>query len=188
MGGFGSGRQYGRPIADDAKKLDFFWMQRKGYARPGAFTSGTLRWTCGGRPAGSISYKCDMVDQDAATLELNYTRTPYGEETESVRQVIRLEYTEPNFGGRRWWMICPYKHVRVGKLYLPPNGDRFASRHAWRLGYKSQRIRVSFTASVTASSEASGSAIRFVKRARDLPSASRVARPMICTISVKLAR
>ena len=47
---------------------------------------------------------------------------------------------------------------------------------------------VSFTASVTASSEASGSAIRFVNRARVLPGASRVARPIICTISVKLDR
>ena len=47
---------------------------------------------------------------------------------------------------------------------------------------------VSLTASVTASSEASGSAIRLVKRARVLPGASRVARPMICTISVRLER
>ena len=47
---------------------------------------------------------------------------------------------------------------------------------------------VSFTASVTASSEASGSAIRLVKRARVFPGASRVARPMICTISVRLDR
>ena len=49
-------------------------------------------------------------------------------------------------------------------------------------------LSVSFTASVTASSEASGSAIRLVKRARALPGASRVARPMICTISVRLER
>ena len=47
---------------------------------------------------------------------------------------------------------------------------------------------VSFTASVTADSEASGSAIKLVKRARVLPGASRVARPIICTISVRLDR
>ncbi len=49
-------------------------------------------------------------------------------------------------------------------------------------------FRVSFTASVTASEEASGSAMRLVKRARALPGASRVARPMIWTISVRLDR
>lgn len=37
-------------------------------------------------------------------------------------------------------MVCPYHNIRVGKLYLPPGGDRFASRQAWRLGYRSQRI------------------------------------------------
>ncbi len=47
---------------------------------------------------------------------------------------------------------------------------------------------VSFMASTTAASAASGSAIRLVKRARSLPGASRVARPMICTISVRLLR
>lgn len=36
-------------------------------------------------------------------------------------------------------MICPYHNTRVGKLYLPPGGDRFASRQAWRLGYQCQR-------------------------------------------------
>ena len=49
-------------------------------------------------------------------------------------------------------------------------------------------FKVSLTASVTASSEASGSAIRLVNLARALQGASRVARPMICTISVRLAR
>ena len=41
---------------------------------------------------------------------------------------------------------------------------------------------------VTAASAAAGSAIRLVKRARVLPGASRVARPMIWTTSVRLAR
>src|SRR3546814_1999663 len=39
-------------------------------------------------------------------------------------------------------------------------------------------FKVSLTASVTAASAASGSAIRLVKRARALPGASRVARPL----------
>jgi len=37
-------------------------------------------------------------------------------------------------------MICPFKGIRVGKLYLPSGGDCFASRKAWRLGYQSQRV------------------------------------------------
>ena len=37
-------------------------------------------------------------------------------------------------------MICPYRNIRVGTLYLPAGGDRFASRKAWRLGYRCQRL------------------------------------------------
>ena len=56
-----------------------------------------------------------------------------------MRQTVSLCHTQPNYGGKRWWMICPYRGNRVGKLYLPPGGDRFASRKAWRLAYQSQR-------------------------------------------------
>lgn len=37
-------------------------------------------------------------------------------------------------------MISPDDKVRVGKLYLPTGADRFVSRQAWRLGYRSQRV------------------------------------------------
>lgn len=36
-------------------------------------------------------------------------------------------------------MQCPYGGGRCAKLFLPCNGDRFASRKAWRVGYQSQR-------------------------------------------------
>lgn len=110
-----------------------------GRAAPGYETTGSIHYTCGGQPSGSIGYRCDMRDLENAKLTLNYIRTPYGGEPEKVEQHIWLTYTRPNYGGRRWWMICPYGGGRVGKLYLPPNGDRFASRKAWRVGYLSQR-------------------------------------------------
>lgn len=139
MGGWGSGRSGGRPTADMSKRIDIAWMVRKRLAVPGCTTAGTLRWNIGGDPAGSISYTADMRDLDAAELRLSYTRGE-GNEREHVNQTVRLVYTEPNYGGRRWWIICPYRHNRCGKLYLPNWGDRFAGRRAWRLGYHSQRV------------------------------------------------
>lgn len=114
-------------------------MIRTGKAVPGQWLSGTLSWSRGDHPAGSISYQADMRDLEAAELRLEYWR---GEapDREHVKQTVRLIYTQPNYGGRRWWMICPYRHNRVGKLYLPNGGDRFAGRQAWRLGYHSQRV------------------------------------------------
>ncbi|QIK79418.1 hypothetical protein G7077_11405 [Sphingomonas piscis] len=122
-----------------SKKIDLAWMIRTGRAKPGQWISGSLSWNCGGEPAGSISYSANMEDPSNSILRLSYSRA-YGDGREHVEQTVRLVFTEPNFGGRRWWMVCPYKHVRVAKLYLPNGGDRFASRKAWRLAYNSQRV------------------------------------------------
>lgn len=138
MGGYGSGRFGGRPTADMSKRIDIAWMIRTGRASPGFYQSGILSWTCGEHPAGSISYVADIRDSENAILRLSFTRGPEGDR-ESVEQVVRLVYSQPNFGGRRWWMICPYRHERVAKLYLPNGGDRFAGRKAWRLAYQCQR-------------------------------------------------
>jgi hypothetical protein len=72
-------------------------------------------------------------------LILTYTRGS-GAEKEGVRQEVRLVSTPMHYGGKRWWMVCPYRGGRCTKLFLPGNGDRFASRKAWRIAYKSQRV------------------------------------------------
>jgi hypothetical protein len=80
-----------------------------------------------------------MDEPGMERLELSYTRGE-GDNRESVKQTIRLCHTLPHYGGKRWWMICPYQGIRVGKLYKPGNGDRFASRKAWRLAYHIQHV------------------------------------------------
>lgn len=138
MGGWGSGRSGGRPIAEHCLRVDLPWMLRHGRAKLGQRIGGTLSWNCGGQPSGSISYDADMTDPDDARLVLTYRRGE-GPDAESVRQDIRLVTTRPNYGGRRWWMICPYRGVRCTKLFMPGGGDRFASRKAWGVAYQSQR-------------------------------------------------
>jgi hypothetical protein len=138
MGGWGSGRTGGRPTADASLRIDLAWMMRNGRAKEGEHIHGTLSWSCGGEPSGRIGYAAIMDEPGEEQLKLTFTRGS-GAEREDVQQTIRLCYTMPHYGGKRWWMLCPYRHIRVGKLYLPPGGDRFASREAWRLGYQCQR-------------------------------------------------
>jgi hypothetical protein len=140
MGGYNSGRSGGRPTVESGLTIDIARMLRKGWIQEGCWSAGSLTWSRHGERFAAVGYSYDMADPDAAWLKLNYTRTPYGREPERVEQRIALTSTRPNFGGRRWWMICPYSGRRVGKLHLPPGGDRFASRVAWRLGYHSQRV------------------------------------------------
>jgi hypothetical protein len=138
MGGWGSGRYGGRLTTQASLRIDLAWMLREGLAREGSDLSGSINWTCRGQPSGSISYAANMASPGAERLELSYSNTRSGER-EDIRQTVHLCHTVPNYGGKRWWMICPFRSIRVGKLYLPPGGDRFASRQAWRLGYQSQR-------------------------------------------------
>ena len=139
MGGYGSGRSGGRPTADASKRIDLAWMIRTGRAKPGQWVSDGLSWNWGGSPAGSIAYVANMEDVSDSYLRLMYWNGE-GANRRHVEQVVRLVFTEPNFGGRRWWMVCPYSGRRVAKLYMPAGGDRFASRHSWKLGYQSQRV------------------------------------------------
>lgn len=119
-------------------RIDLAWMLRTGRARAGSVSWGSLSWSCGEEPAGSISYEADMATPGEERLVLTYTRGS-GDDREHVRQEVRLCHTVPHYGGKRWWMICPYRGIRVGKLYKPAGGDRFASRKAWGLAYNSQR-------------------------------------------------
>lgn len=139
MGGWNSGRSGGGPIAEHALRIDLAWMIRTGRAVPGSHISSSLHWTCGGEPSGNIGYEAIMTDPDNSRLILTYTKGRDGAR-ENVRQEIRLVHTQPHYGGKRWWMICPYGGGRCAKLFLPGNGDRFASRKAWRIGYRSQRV------------------------------------------------
>ncbi len=139
MGGFGSGRNTGTLTADASLRIDIAWMLRTGRAQEGRHLRGSLHWTCGGQPSGSIGYAAIMDEPGRERLELSYARGS-GSRKEDVQQTIRLCHTVPNFGGKRWWMICPYRAIRIGKLYMPGGGDRFASRQAWRLAYHIQHV------------------------------------------------
>lgn len=140
MGGYGSGQRYGRPTADESRRIDLGWMIRKRLAVPGEYRSGTLSWTRGDNPAGTIGFTCDLRDPDSAALVLHYTITDNASgEARDFKHRIALSTTQPHYGGKRWWMHCPVNGRRVGKLYMPPGAETFASRTAWRLGYQSQR-------------------------------------------------
>lgn len=139
MGGYGSGRPEGRPTVDESRKVDLAWLLKQGKALESGYQTGTINWSRGGRATGCIGYKLCFCEAGRERLELSYTLGE-GVHAENVEQTIDLTFTEPNFGGKRWWMICPYTNQRVAMLFLPPNGDRFASRKAWDLGYRSQRV------------------------------------------------
>lgn len=139
MGGWGSGRQGGTPTVEAGLTIDLALLLRRGWIKDRHASAGQLTWKSDGEQIATISHNYCLLYPDDAWLKLQYRNKRSGEWV-SREQRIRLSFTEPNFGGRRWWMHCPVSGKRVGKLHLPPGGDIFASREAWRLGYRIQRV------------------------------------------------
>jgi len=141
MGGSNSGRYGGRPTVGSGLTLDLYRLIRQKLFRRGQSLSGSIVWTRvgSGERVGSIGYEAHM-EGDHGHVRLHYTTTSaYSGEKRDSDYTIALETTPQPFGGRRWWFVCPRSGDLVAKLHLPNGAYTFASRQAYRLGYRSQR-------------------------------------------------
>jgi hypothetical protein len=57
-----------------------------------------------------------------------------------VEQEISLLHTTPNYGGVRWWFLCPKCSRRVSNLYRPSGAYCFLCRHCYDLTYESAQM------------------------------------------------
>ena len=55
-------------------------------------------------------------------------------------QEMQLVRTKPNFGGTRWWFLCPQCGRRVLLLHQPSNAKDFFCRHCHELTYESAQL------------------------------------------------
>lgn len=62
-----------------------------------------------------------------------------------VEQSIKLDSTTLNFGGVRWWFICPQCSRRVAHLHLPSRAFYFRCRHCYGLTYESAQASRSWS-------------------------------------------
>ncbi len=143
MGGIGSGRSGGRPTVEGAVNLDLGRLRRSGAVQPGNVVRFSLDWTWGSvaRPFARVTLEIEATDEAGELRVVSLIRyDPIGHPYEAkTDQVIRLVTTPAPFGGRRWWMLCPFSGRRVLKVHCPTGRDHFASRAYYRLGYACQR-------------------------------------------------
>ena len=133
VGGYGSGwRGPKRATVEASLVLGVSALMRAGALVPGERMGGTWGWTYEGedRPHAIVRYEADLTEPDDPWLRLRYDVNG-----EPVGCMVRLVTTRPNYGGRRWWFLCPLVERRAAKLYLPPGGKVFGSREAYGLTY-----------------------------------------------------
>jgi len=127
MGGIGSGRYYHWSKAtalESTLRIDIRYMRRNGMLKPG--WTGTLRWSRGGEPSGSIGYVCW---QDRVIFNYRHNDEP-------VEQVVYFDRTPCRFGGERLWFRCPHCSRRCEVLSIV--GKYPGCRKCYRLPYQSQ--------------------------------------------------
>ena len=71
------------------------------------------------------------------SLAYNFTRELNRAWLTLPAQVIKLESTSPNYGGVRWWWLCPKCDRRAARLYLPNHERLFLCRLCHDLSYES---------------------------------------------------
>ncbi len=131
MGGYGSGRPETvfNYTVEDSHTLSISSILRY---RIGDV--GSISWSRAGRPSGSIGY---FVDLNKSFVRLIYT----WDKTEKMDYRVSLIKTYPNFGGVRWWFVCPASGCgkMVRKLYGAPGSRYFFCRTCQNLTYTSCR-------------------------------------------------
>lgn len=138
MGGPGSGswcRWGTRPLVEQGLTLDLGRMMRLGMVVPGCCSSNVLHWTreADGRRVASLGYEANLIDPDGSWMRLKYNHNDVPKD-----YTLPLTTTVPNYGGLRWWFMCPLTGDRVAKLHLPSGASVFGSRRAYGLAYRSQ--------------------------------------------------
>jgi hypothetical protein len=114
-----------RPHIESALYLDLRMMLRRSYVWPGCDRSGGLHWTnADGEQVSSIGYHARLSDDEG---ELTLT---YAEGDKPIECHIWLVTVPCHYGGRRWYMRCPYTGRRALKLYKWPGIDWFCHREA----------------------------------------------------------
>jgi hypothetical protein len=119
LGGLGSGWQGSKKATvEGSLVLSASTLIRKKALIPGARTRGSWGWTYEGedRPHATIGYEANLTDVEDGWLRLHYRRNE-----QAVDYKVRLETTRPNFGGLRWWFICPLVRRDGGRRAVWPS-------------------------------------------------------------------
>ena len=136
MGGFGSGRSSGGATAEaTASYILSISSLRPLIGKKPHFTCTTAF----DQARFPIAIRLDTLNPSNAFVELVHLTRDERQGDRVVHDRIRLVWTVPTYGGRRWWFLCPRTGRRTTKLFLPNGGWHFWSRRAYGLGYACQR-------------------------------------------------
>lgn len=129
--------------AEWSNSLSIFWLKKHGYL-DGGWRYGGIKWTYGlSGNESSIGFNVNIGGDEGNYIKLQYTHTDkWSGKKENLDYKIRLTTTPCNYGGVRYWFVCPlskngqYCGRRVGVIYSI--GKWFGCRHCGDICYANQ--------------------------------------------------
>lgn len=137
------GRYSFRDTVEDCLSIGIPWLSKHGYLC--GFMSGGIEWKRQGEVTATIDIQVSVV----GGWEGKHVRFQYIQTDSQTREKTEFDYkadlttTPCNYGGVRYWFVCPLIvngrpcGRRVANLYLPPGGKYFGCRHCYDLTYRS---------------------------------------------------
>jgi hypothetical protein len=133
MGGWGSGRyRHSATTTGESKRVDIRFIRKEGWLYDGRI--GVLSWTCWGEPSGTVHY---YIRGDTFTLD--YKAREPGGEWESIKLPVPLTTTPCQYGGNRYYFLCPGRGCGRRCEVLYSAGLYFVCRKCAGLIYDSQK-------------------------------------------------
>lgn len=80
------------------------------------------------------------IDDLVRDIKIEMTLLRLKEKVELLNQEIGITYTPCNFGGQRFWFVCPQCERRVGVLYKGPISETILCRKCHGLSYMKSRF------------------------------------------------
>jgi hypothetical protein len=137
---------------DEVRSMDIIELQRKKVFITGPGMIWTSSWSRNGEVVASISYRVESSEDGPSGLRFMYTITSNDSgEKKDYNYIIPVVSTPCNYGGKRWWYICPLivngqsclRRCRI--VYMPSGSEYFGCRECYHLTYESrQRHRENF--------------------------------------------
>ena len=132
-----------KDTVEDCRSVSISFLRKHDYFC--GCRSGGIAWKNSfGEETSSIGIFVSTLDDD------NYVRFQYTSTDRNTEEKTKYDYkislttTPCNYGGVRYWFICPlsrngvYCGRRVAKLYKAPGAVYFGCRHCYNLSYESR--------------------------------------------------
>ena len=124
--------------AEHCRDLSIYWLKKYGYLNTSKI--GGITWTRG-ENKNSIGFT-SHIDNEGSHIQILYTVTEKDGNKKDFDYRIELTKTQCNYGGSRYWFLCPLSgcRKRVGVLYKPFYNYYFGCRHCFNLTYLSRNL------------------------------------------------